>query len=283
MTPKTGRRKFRRNQATVWAMTVLVSLVILFPVVWIFSSSITDKQSLFSVPVTYFPHKPTLENYQVLFAAINLKLMAGNTLWIAAISIVATILISYFAAYAFDRVAFRGRHTLYSLLTFSAMLPMIITLVPLSRMMQMFKLTDTVIGLSILYTSSFIPFTTMIFTNSIHDVPVALEEAAEVDGASVWRRLFGIILPLLRPVVATMAIIIFIWSLNEFITPLIFSGQNAMPLSVGLSLVPRDNQYAVPWEKISAMATLIMIPIVLFVTIFQRQIMDGLMAGGVKQ
>ena len=147
----------------------------------------------------------------------------------------------------------------------------------------MLKLTDTIPGLSILYISSYIPFTTMIFTNSIHDVPIALDEAAEVDGAGLWRRMFAIILPMLKPVVATITIIIFIWSLNEFMIPLVFSSQKAVPLSLGISMVPREIQLAIPWEKISAMGTLIIAPIILFVTFFQRQIMDGLMAGGVKQ
>lgn len=275
----------RSKKATVgiWLLTLGFTFIILFPITWIISSSITDKKYLYTTPVTYFPKEPTLANYQELFHVMDIPNMAVNTLLIACITIIVTILVSFIAAYAFSRVEFRGKDIIYSLLTFSSMLPMIITLVPLARMMNALKLTDTIWGLSILYISSFIPFTTMIFTNSIYDVPVALDEAAEIDGAGLWRKIFVIVMPLLRPVVATMAIIIFIWSLNEFMIPLVFSSQRAVPLSVGISQVPREIQLAVPWEKISAMGTIIIIPIILFVTIFQRQIMDGLMAGGVKQ
>lgn len=275
----------RSKKATVgvWLLTLAFTFIILFPIAWIISSSFTDKQYLYTTPVTYFPKEPTLNNYKELFRVLDISNMAVNTLLIAALTIVCTILVSFIAAYAFSRVDFRGKDMIYSLLTFSSMLPMIITLVPLARMMNALNLTDTIWGLSILYISSFIPFTTMIFTNSIYDVPAALDEAAEIDGAGLWRKIFVIVMPLLRPVVATMAIIIFIWSLNEFMIPLVFSSQNAVPLSVGISAVPREIQLAVPWEKISAMGTIIILPIILFVTIFQRQIMDGLMAGGVKQ
>lgn len=267
----------------LWMATLLVAFVILFPVLWIFSSSITPMDQLFTFPVRYFPRQPTLDNYLSLFHAMDIGAMCLNTLMIAVFSILATILMGFLAGYGFARGEFRFKEVAYAALIFSAMLPVIITLVPVSRMMMALGLNDTVPGLAILYTSSFLPFTTMIFTNSINDVPQALDEAAEVDGAGLMRRLFSIMMPLLRPVVATMAIIIFIWSLNEFIMPLVFAGQNAMTLSVGLSLMPRVNEYALPWEKISALSTIIMLPIVLFVTFFQRQIMDGLMAGGVKQ
>lgn len=276
-------KRSKKASIGIWLLTALYTFIILFPITWIISSSFTDKRYLYTTPVTYFPKSPTLANYQELFKVLDIGSMTINTLLIAAITIVVTILVSFIAAYAFSRVEFRGKDLIYSLLTFSAMLPMIITLVPLARMMLNLHLTDTIWGLSFLYISSFIPFTTMIFTNSIYDVPVALDEAAELDGAGLWRKIFVIVMPLLRPVVATMAIIIFIWSLNEFMIPLVFSSQNAVPLSVGISMVPREIQLAVPWEKISAMGTIIIIPIILFVTIFQRQIMDGLMAGGVKQ
>jgi ABC-type glycerol-3-phosphate transport system permease component len=267
----------------LWIAVVIVAFIILFPVLWIFSSSVTAADFLFTSPVQYFPKDPTLDNYRSLFGSMNINTMIFNTLIIAGINIVLTILISFFAGYGFARVRFRGNALLFSMLTFSAMLPVIISLVPLARIMIAVRLNNTLIGLSLLYTSSFIPFTTLTFVNFIKDIPVSIEESAKVDGAGILRIMFRILFPLMRPVFATMAIIIFIWSLNEFITPLIFGGENTTTLSVGLSMVPRANEYTVPWEKISALSTIIMIPIIFFVTVFQRHIMEGLLAGSVKQ
>jgi ABC-type glycerol-3-phosphate transport system permease component len=271
------------EEARRWIAVVIVAFIILFPVLWILSSSFTAADFLFTSPVRYFPKDPTLDNYRSLFGSMNINTMIFNTLIIAGTSIVLTILISFFAGYGFARVRFRGSALLFSMLTFSAMLPIIVSLVPLFRMMIVVKLNNTLIGLSLLYTSSFIPFTTLTFVNFIKDIPVSIEESAKVDGAGILRIMFRILFPLMRPVFATMAIIIFIWSLNEFMTPLIFGGENTNTLSVGLSMVPRANEYAVPWEKISALSTIIMVPIIFFVTVFQRHIMEGLLAGSVKQ
>lgn len=267
----------------LWILTILVTFIILFPVFWIFTSSITPVDNLFETPVRYFPEQPTLDNYKALFETMDVGGMTITTLIIAGLSIVFTIVVSLFAAYAFARIKFRGKGLIYSLLVFSAMLPVIVTLIPMSSMMIQLGVNDTPQGLAFLYTSSFIPFTTMIFTNFISDVPISLEEAAEVDGAGLFRKMFRILLPLLRPIIATMAIIIFIWSLNEFIIPLVFAGNKTVPLSLGLARVPRVSEYSLPWEKISALATIILIPIAFFVTAFQKHIMEGLMAGGVKQ
>ena len=113
----------------IWLVTVLVAFVIMFPVVWIISSSFTPEDELYTVPVSYLPSTPTLDNYKVMFKIMDVPRMAVNTLLIAIISIVVTIFVAYTAGYA-ARVQFRGKETVYSLLTFSAMLPMIITLVP---------------------------------------------------------------------------------------------------------------------------------------------------------
>lgn len=267
----------------LWLLTLMTAFLILFPITWIISSSFTSEKYLYTSPVRYLPVDATLDNYKSLFHVLDIANMAKNTIKIVIITIIGTIIVSFISGYGFSRLEFKGKSIIYTLLIFSAMLPMIITLIPLARMMKALNLTDTIWGLSILYISSFIPFTTMIFTNSIHDVPIEMDEAAEIDGAGIWRKIFGITMPLLKPVVATIAIIIFIWTLNEFMIPLVFSSQNAVPFSVGISMVPRVQQLAIPWEKISAMGTLIIAPIILFVTIFQRQIMEGLMAGGVKQ
>lgn len=267
----------------IWFLTIVIAFVILFPVFWIFTSSITEKELIFTTPVTYFPENPTLENYISLFQEVDVLGLAANTLIIAVFSIIVSILVSILAAYSFSRYSYRGRELVYSLLVFSAMLPVIMTLIPMFQVYRNLHLNDTHLGLIILYVSGFIPFTTMTFVSFIQQIPYSLEEAAAVDGATVSTKIFKILFPLMKPAIATMAIINFINTMNEFLIPLIFSNTKATPLSVGLTLIPRVNQYNVPWEKISALATLMLIPIVLFVILFEKNIIDGLTAGGVKQ
>lgn len=276
-------RKSKGYYIFIWIMTVILAFLILFPVLWIFSSSITEKELLFTTPVRYFPENPTLQNYIDLFRDVDVGGLAANTVIVAIFTIIGSLLVSLLAAYSFARFRFKGSQTVYSLLIFSAMLPVIMTLIPMFQTYRVLHLHDTHLGLIILYVSGFIPFTTMTFVNFIQQIPFSLEEAAAVDGANVSTRIFKILLPLMKPAIATMAIINFINTMNEFMIPLVFTNVKATPLSVGLTLIPRINQYNVPWEKISALATVMLIPIVLFVVLFEKNIIDGLTAGGVKQ
>ena len=267
----------------IWGVTVVLAFLILFPVFWIFTSSITEKELLFTTPVTYFPDSPTLQNYISLFREVDVGGLALNTLIVAVLAIIGSLKVSLLAAYAFARFKFRGASTAYSLLVFSAMLPVIMTLIPMFQTYRTLHLHDTHLGLVILYVSGFIPFTTMSFVTFIQQIPYSLEEAAAVDGANIRIRIFKVLFPLMRPAIATMAIINFINSMNEFMIPLVFTNVKATPLSVGLTLIPRINQYNVPWEKISALASLMLVPIIIFVVFFEKHIIDGLTAGSVKQ
>ncbi len=276
-------KKTKRYTVGIWLATIFLAIIILFPVFWIFTSSITEKEQLFTTPVSYFPKVPTIQNYIDLFQTVDVSGLAGNTLIVAVFSIIGTIFISLLAAYSFSRFKFKGAQLMYSLLVFSAMLPVVTTLIPIFQTYQTLGLHDSPLGLIILYISSFIPFTTMTFVTFIKQIPYALEEAAAVDGASVPTIVFKILFPLMRPAIATMAIINFINAMNEFLIPLVFTNIKATPLSVGLTLIPRVNQYNVPWEKISALSTIMLIPIIIFIVLFEKNIIDGLTAGSVKQ
>lgn len=276
-------KKSKGYHVFIWGITIVLALVILFPVFWIFTSSITEKELLFTTPVTYFPENPTMKNYIDLFREVDVWGLASNTAIVAFFSIIVSILVSVLAAYSFARFHFKGMQLVYSLLVFSAMLPVIMTLIPMFQTYRELHLLDTHLGLVVLYVSGFIPFTTMSFVTFIQQIPYSLEEAAAVDGANTRTIIFKILFPLMKPAIATMAIINFINSMNEFLIPLVFTNIKAVPLSVGLTLIPRINQYNVPWEKISALATLMLIPIVLFVVVFEKHIIDGLTAGSVKQ
>lgn len=162
------------------------------------------------------------------------------------------------------------------------LIPEVVTARPLYEFMQKVKLFDTYPGLIILYISAIVPFTVLILKNFVGEIPVSLEEAASIDGATFVQRLFLIVLPLMKPAIATVCIINFITCLNNFFTPLYYSN-GIQVLSVAIVQLPlRDNMYGVPWDLVSAMGWIILLPIILFVAIFEKQIMDGIMAGGVK-
>ena len=279
MKPSTKRRA---GTVLKWALTAVVAFVILLPLYWIFISSITPTNELFSSPIKYIPAHPTLEHYIRMFTQMNLGQKIMNTAVITVFALIVSTVICLMGEYAFTRYQIRGLSIAYGAIVGSMLIPGIVTARPLYDLFKQFGLVDTFPGLIILYTSALIPFTMMILGNFLGEIPISLDEAAEVDGANMRQKLFMITLPLMRPAVATILIINFITCLNDLFTPLFFS-QKIEVLSVAITTIPRETSYSMPWDLISTVGWIILFPIVIFILVFEKQIMEGIMAGGVKQ
>ncbi len=265
-----------------WLSVIAVSFLILFPMYWIFMSSITPSGELFNTPIDYLPAHPTLESYRFLIRNVGLLSKVGNTVIIVGSTLVISTLFSIMAAYAFSRFKSKGLTVAFAFIIATMLIPEVVTARPLYEFMQKVKLYDTYPGLILLYVSSVLPFTVLILKNFVAEIPLSLEEAAAIDGATFLKRIFYVTLPLMRPAVATVCIINFVSCLNNFFTPLFYSN-GIQVLSVAIVQLPlRDNMYSVPWDLVSAMGCVILLPIIVFVAIFEKQIMDGIMAGGVK-
>ena len=265
-----------------WVMFVVVAFFILFPVYWIFISSITPPGELFKTPIDYLPDHPTLESYSFLIQNVGLLAKIGSTVIIIGVTLVVGTIICVMGAYGFARFRSKAVSAAFGLIVATMLIPEVVTARPLYEFMQKVKLFDTYQGLIILYISSVIPFTVLILRNFVAEIPVSLEEAASIDGANFVQRLFLVVLPLMKPAIATVCIINFINCLNNFFTPLYYSN-GIQVLSVAIVQLPlRDNMYGVPWDLVSAMGWIILLPIIIFVAVFEKQIMDGIMAGGVK-
>lgn len=265
-----------------WGLTLAICFIIILPLWWIFISSITPASQLYKTPIDFFPAGANLDSYQKVFTQLHIWDKAKNTLIITAIALVSSILFGMMAAYAFARFPTRGLKIANMLLLFSSMIPGIVTARSAYDFLRAAHLLDTYAGLSIMYTSAILPFSVLILMNFVQQIPASIEEAAEVDGTNFIQKLFYVMLPLMMPAIATIAIINFISCLNDLFTPLFFANR-IETLSIGITTVPRDNTYDVPWDLISTMGWIIIAPIIVFVLCFERQIMEGIMAGGVKQ
>lgn len=280
-----GKSKIRSNligSLFRWSVFLVVAFIILWPVYWIFVSSITPPGELFTTPINYVPKNPTLDSYRFLIQNVGLIDKIGNTVLIVGLTIIISALICSMAAYAFASYSSKGIRLAFGFIVATMLIPEVVTARPLYQFMRSVALYDTYVGLVILYLSTVIPFTVLILKNFVSDIPTSLEESASIDGANFLQRLFKIVLPLMRPAIATVSIINFITCLNNFFTPLYYSN-NIQVLSVSIVQLPlRNNMYGVPWDLVSAMGWIILMPIILFVAIFERQIMDGIMAGSIK-
>ena len=265
----------------IWIITLSLSCIILFPILWIFTSSITPAGELFKSPVDYIPKHPTFENYRQLIRDCGLASKFGYTMVISFSAMFLNLMICLMAAYGFSRHKSRGLSIAFALIVFSILVPAVVKARPLFTFIRAVGLYDTVPGLIILYTSNLIPFSMIILSNILNDIPMAIDEAAEIDGVTMLQKLMFIIFPLMRPAIATILMINFINCLNDLFTPLFYASR-IQTLSVAITTLPSVDGYSIPWELVSSMGWVIILPIIIFVSIFERQIMDGIMAGGVK-
>jgi ABC-type glycerol-3-phosphate transport system permease component len=265
-----------------WIVTFLVAFMILFPLYWIFISSITPPGQLFNSPIDYLPDHPTLGSYIYLIKYVGLLAKLKSTLIIIGFSLILSTGVSILASYGFCRFKSRSINLAFAFIMASMLIPEVATTRPLYDFIRKVGLFDTFPGLIILYISGLIPFSVIVLTNFVREIPLSLEEAAAIDGAGFMQVLFKITIPLMKPAIATICIINFISCLNNFFTPLYYSN-NISVLSTAITQLPlRDNMYSIPWDLVSAMGWIIIFPIIIFVAIFERRIMDGIMAGGIK-
>ncbi len=265
-----------------WFLALLVAFIILFPIWWIFASSITPPGELFKKPIQYFPEQPTLASYQYLIEYVDLLPKIRDTLIIIGSTLVISTIVSVLAAYGFARFRSKGLSIAVSVLLGSMLIPEVVTARPLYEFLKSVNLYDTYTGLIIVYTSGLIPFTILVLQNFLKDIPVSIEEAAAIDGCGFFQTLFYVVMPLMRPAIATVCIVNFITCLNNFFTPLFYSNGISVLATAITQLPLRDNMFSVPWDLVSAMGFLIIFPIIIFVSIFQKQIMEGIIASGVK-
>ena len=191
-----------------------------------------------------------------------------------------TLLIGGFASYALVRFNFFGKDAISFGTLLLRMIPPAVLVVPIYVLWSYFGLSDTRLGLIIIYVGLNLPFTIWVLISFISDVPVELEEAAVVDGCGPWRIFFTVILPLIKPGLAAAAIFTFRIAWNEFILALVLTNRITRTLPVATTIYLTDT--GVEWGNITAMGTLVALPAIIFTFIAAKQLIAGLTAGAVK-
>ena len=261
-------------------------IVILLPIYYIFLTAFAPGEKLFTQPLTYLPQSFAADRFTAIFKALPIGRYMLNTFFLASVSTTLALLFSFMAAYAIGRLQFPGANVIMMALLASTMLPGVTTIIPLFQLYQKTHLMNTLTGLLLLYGSGLLAITTWVLVSFIKQVPVEVEDAAKVDGAGFWPLLFNIVLPLIRPGVATMFVINFIAGWNEFFTPLIFArGPASKVITMALSeaqVIGSSSQFNLSWGNMSAVAILATVPVFIVTLVFQRQIVEGITSGVFK-
>jgi ABC-type glycerol-3-phosphate transport system permease component len=268
----------------LYILVVLFLLFTLLPIYWIVLSAFTPITELFTTPLNYFPAHPSLVNFQTVAQIVNLSQQFLNSTILSASSAVLSVAVCLLAAYAFARIRFPGSNLLFLGLLLSGYLPTIAMIIPLFQLFENLSLLDSLQGLVILLVSFLMPTSVWIMTSFVRQIPVELEEAAQIDGANFLQTLWHVIIPVLRPSIATLFLINLVASWQEFFFPLIFSRSDASAtLTLGITQAAVNPVYqTVAWGNEAAMGMIVIAPIFLITLIFQKQIVEGLMAGSLK-
>jgi trehalose/maltose transport system permease protein len=266
-----------------WIIIIFIVLYTLFPFYWAIVSSLTPASQLFSTPVRYFPQNPTTQAYVSVFNNPMFLRSLVNSAFVAITTVIIALAIGSFGAYALGRLQFRGRTlVMYTILSMT-MFPAIAILGSLFTMVRALGIYNTPWALILTYTTFTLPFTIWVLTNFFKSLPLELEQAAYVDGATAWQTFWLILLPLTAPGLVTTGLLAFINAWNEFLYALTFTvNEQARTVPVAIAMFTGAQQFEIPWADIMAAAVVVTIPIVLLVLFFQQRLVEGLTAGAVK-
>ena len=250
------------------------------PLWWAVVASLSPEAALFERPALV-PREVTWEHYRALFDGRDFWKPIRNSIVVAAATTALCLVVGSFAAYAIARLRFRGKIPILGFLLAVTMFPQISIVSPLYLFLRSLGLIDTYPGLVLPYLTFAMPLAVWLLVTYFRELPIDLEAAALVDGASRWQAFTRVLLPLAAPGLATTAILTFLFCWNEFLFALSFTlGPERQTVPVAIALF--RGRYQVPWGEILAASVVATIPVALVVLAFQRRIVQGLTAGAVK-
>ena len=281
---RSRRRRRRARQATSsagwYVVLTALAVVTVFPFAWMFLTSLKGPSDpITSVPPQFFPADPTLANYEKVLASLPILRFFGNSVFVAVATGLLNVLVAALAAYPLAKMRFPGRDAIFYLLLATLIVPAQLTYIPSFVLaVNVFQYYDTLPAL--IFPNIVSAFNIFLLRQAFRGVPNDLIDAARVDGASEFRIWWQILIPLIRPSLAAVAIFTFVTSWNDFLWPsLMLHTRDGMTLPVGLAAL--QSFFASDFRAVAAGVTMTVLPILLFFVMVQRYFIRGL-SGAVK-
>ena len=278
-TTATDQMKRKFTNSGIFAILLVLTILWLIPLAWALDTALKPENETTIIPLTWLSSHFTSQAFASTLSSSDLPRWYFNSILTSAVISLVTVVLASMAAYAFSRIPFRGRGVLFWIILAGIMIPGQVLIVPLFALMQSLGLVDTYPGIILPQIAS--PFAVFIFKQFFDGIPHDYDEAAMMDGASRLRVYWQVLMPLARPAIATVAILTFVASWNNFIWPfIVITDTKMMTIPVGLATV--QTSYGIRYAQIMASALLGGLPAVIVFLFFQRQIVEGL-AGGLKE
>jgi multiple sugar transport system permease protein len=263
------------------ALFIFGSLWYILPFAWMISTSLKLEGREIAMPPQWIPDPVVWTNYYTALTVLPMLWFLRNTLIITVVSTILGLLSASLAGYAFARLRFPGRNLLFSLCLATLMLPGIVTLIPEFLLFRYIGWINTFLPLIVPWSLGGHALGIFLFRQYAMTIPQDYDEAARVDGANAFRIWWSIILPLSRPVLATIAILAFIYHWNDFLRPLVFlQDKDLRTLAIGLRLF--KSEYLVQWNLLMAASALMLAPILALFFAAQRYFVQGIVMTGLK-
>ena len=271
-----------KRAATVVKTALFLTMILIwaFPVIWVIMTSFKARTDIFTLPPKIF-FSPTVEHYlEAFLRSSDITRGIGNSLLVAALTTLLTLLIAVPAGYAFARVTFRFRQQLSFFALISQMAPPIGLIIPYFFILSRTNMLDTYTGLIAIHMSLTVPFSIWLMITYFQDLPASLEESAAIDGASPFTTFFRVVLPTAWGGVGVTAIFAFIESWNEFLYAVVLTGNRTKTVPVAIfSFLTTEESL---WGPFTATGVSIMAPVILVALFAQRQMIKGMTLGATK-
>ena len=276
---KIKNTKTRALRVVLYVVLIALALLMLVPFAWMLSASFKLDKDVFIFPIQWIPENPRWQNYIDIWHKIPLSKFVLNTVKLTLIVTFLQLLTSSFAAYAFSKLQFKGKNTLFLAYIATIAVPWQVYMVPQFMMMRGMGLADT--HLAIIFLQAFSAFGVFMMKQFYEGIPTELCEAARIDGMSEYQIWYRIMLPLSKPALSTLLIFTFVNTWNDFLRPLIFlNSQENWTLSMGLAKF--QGTYVTQWNQMMAGALITMLPILVVYIFAQKYFVQGIVMSGIK-
>ena len=279
LAPRRKRRQLRRltGDVIVYLLLVLGVLAVILPFLYMLVSSLENQIQIGALTPQFLPNPLVWSNYQQVWADLPIARYFLNSAIVSLIITFGQLLTASMAAYAFARLRFRGQSLLFSFYLATLIIPAQVTLIPNYLIVRDLHWHNTYMGLIAPFVVSV--FSTFLLRQFFLTIPTDLEDAARIDGANHWQIYSRIILPLSRPALATVLILTFLASWNNFLWPLVVVDSPELT-TVPLSVTAYQGQFAIAWGPLMAAATLSLAPVLLVYVLMQKYVIEGIALTG---
>lgn len=273
--------KFSPVGCFAYIFLTLLSITCIFPLLWLLVSAFKSSGEMLANPTAFFPKGWTLENFKTVLFTLNFTVNIKNSLIVALITTVIATTVSALAAYGIIRFFPKLGNVMTKLLITTYMFPSIMLVIPYAVVMRAIHLTNSRVGLVLVYMSFSVPYAVWMLVGFFKTVPIAIEESGRIDGANRFQVFTTLVLPLVRPGLVSTAIYVFINAWNEFLYALLLiSSSSKQTLSVAVKTL--EGADILNWGSMMAASAIVVLPSIIFFCLIQNKIAGGLADGAVK-